>query len=159
MTEISKRLSVEGPDRDGEYELTLSDCDGRGSLESHWISQAEADALIAAIRRPENPSVIAEIPKVESPPSPNGASRTDLDLGTANGSAPDPSSSLPALTVLQEALAEISTPEGARASFSRFMPHSSVIPHSHAFEWVRKLLSTALAVSRVLPQPPEQPPK
>jgi len=43
---ITPRLSVEGPDRDGNYELSLSGDDSPG----HWLTRAEADALIAALQ-------------------------------------------------------------------------------------------------------------
>lgn len=49
MTDISKRLSVEGPDSNGDYELTwlCGDCDRN---DSDWINRAQADALIAALQ-------------------------------------------------------------------------------------------------------------
>lgn len=47
--QISKRLNVEGPDHDGDYELTLSECGDIGN-EYHYITRAEADALIAALQ-------------------------------------------------------------------------------------------------------------
>lgn len=50
MTQISKRLSVEGPDVDGEYEVTLAD-DGCDPPYSHYITRAEADALIATLQQ------------------------------------------------------------------------------------------------------------
>jgi hypothetical protein len=50
MTEISKRLDVEGPDRDGEYELTLSDLGCDSGRHSHWITREEADRLIEALK-------------------------------------------------------------------------------------------------------------
>jgi hypothetical protein len=43
---ISDRLNVEGPDKDGDYELTF-EVDGYN--ESHWITRTEADALIVAL--------------------------------------------------------------------------------------------------------------
>lgn len=48
MTQISRRLSIEGPDSDGDYELTLSEC---GDIENEYIyiSRAEADLLIRAL--------------------------------------------------------------------------------------------------------------
>lgn len=49
---ISKRLSVFGPDSDGDYELTLESLDCGESPYSHFITREEADALIAALRPP-----------------------------------------------------------------------------------------------------------
>lgn len=47
--EISDRLSVEGPDRDGDYEFTLRDCGCDSDQHSHYITREQADALIAAL--------------------------------------------------------------------------------------------------------------
>jgi hypothetical protein len=58
MTEISKRLSVEGPDQDGDYELTLTDC-GDITNEYTYINRSQADALIAALM-PTAPTVASE---------------------------------------------------------------------------------------------------
>ncbi len=49
--QISKRLSVEGPDSEGDYELTLTQC-SEGD-EWHFISRAEADLLIRALTENE----------------------------------------------------------------------------------------------------------
>lgn len=51
MTDISNRLSIEGPDRDGDYELTWT-CDYCDRNDSHWIDRIQADALIAALTAP-----------------------------------------------------------------------------------------------------------
>lgn len=44
--QISRRLSVEGPDREGDFEVCL---DGDAGADYHWINRTEADALIAAL--------------------------------------------------------------------------------------------------------------
>lgn len=50
MTQITPRLSVSGPDRDGDYELELTHCgDDQDHAGCLFLSRAEADALIAAL--------------------------------------------------------------------------------------------------------------
>lgn len=49
MTQISHRLHIEGPDRDGDYEITIKDAGVYGEDTYHYITRAEADALIAAL--------------------------------------------------------------------------------------------------------------
>lgn len=80
MMDISKRLSVEGPDQSGEYELCLTDCDEGSS--SHWIDRSEADRLIEALK----------------PASSSDARIAPMESGKAIGSAPEslPSSASPA---------------------------------------------------------------
>ena len=50
-TQISKRLSICGPDTDGYYELTIEGIGG-SDASYHFISRSEADALIRALTAP-----------------------------------------------------------------------------------------------------------
>lgn len=48
--QITKRLSVEGPDVRGVYEIDFSGCGDTGDgHDLHFLTRAEADALIAAL--------------------------------------------------------------------------------------------------------------
>ncbi len=47
MTQISKRLSVEGPDRDGDFEVTIGE--DKHMPEWHFITRDEANILIVAL--------------------------------------------------------------------------------------------------------------
>lgn len=69
--QVTKRLSVNGPDADGEYELLLTR--DESAPEWHFITRAEADALIDALSiRDESGRLIAppQSPPAERPAGP-----------------------------------------------------------------------------------------
>lgn len=77
MVGISKRLSVEGPGADGEYELTLTGCHGDDS--SHWISRAQADALIDALSVRDASGRLIAPPQPTPPARPSGPHESNAD--------------------------------------------------------------------------------
>ena len=72
MVQISKRLSVEGPDRDGDYEVTLDRDWREGGPDYHYITRAEADALIDALSVRDASGRIVAPPQTALPERPAG---------------------------------------------------------------------------------------